>query len=442
MSSELEQLLKEQYEAGRFDSSGSFTLEGEKALEKLAGYALSHETDWLLKVLQAFSHWRPPSLEVKLTSTETTFLAKDPRLEVDFESQFFDPRPTADAGFDRLREGLWSAGAGQQRPFYLTWKGNAYYWDGGRLTAQESAEKEHLELSVSLRQAPFSRGFLLRAIEAARLNAELLVFLRAAAHSCPMVVRIDGRRVDGLQFCPSHGYGQNQPLQMFWVEGQRAALAIPPSTQENLGPAKSRQPAPIARLSAGLDTTPPAHPIAAALLSAHLWKSSDGLLNHRSKRPTLFWVREGVVVGSQELCEQRFRVSLSIWISADGLAADLSGLKFDPQAQEELHDRVCRMLAADLEGHQLKVEGVGAGTAALASAVIFGTVATGGLATLKFGLAGFIGSWIGLPNFAMSANKVHDLNKRLAALEPDFRKLQKFWTGAYSRPSSSQESPT
>ena len=65
--------LAEQRAVCRQDSEGSFTVSAERALSKLARFALPGDFDWVLKIVQAVNAWKAPELIVRQTRVATSF---------------------------------------------------------------------------------------------------------------------------------------------------------------------------------------------------------------------------------------------------------------------------------------------------------------------------------------------------------------------------------
>ncbi len=70
---DLKAFLAEQASEGKVDSHGSFTVAREKALKKLAHFALPEPYDWVLKIVQAANLWRVPKLVIRQTRIATSF---------------------------------------------------------------------------------------------------------------------------------------------------------------------------------------------------------------------------------------------------------------------------------------------------------------------------------------------------------------------------------
>lgn len=70
---DLKAFLDSQVQEGVVDSRGAFTVAREKALKKLASYALPGDYDWVLKVVQAVNVWAAPRLVVQQSRVATSF---------------------------------------------------------------------------------------------------------------------------------------------------------------------------------------------------------------------------------------------------------------------------------------------------------------------------------------------------------------------------------
>jgi len=70
---DLGEYLQQARSEGRQDSEGSFTVAQDKALKKLAHFALPGEFDWVLKVVQAANAWSCPVLLIRQSRVATSF---------------------------------------------------------------------------------------------------------------------------------------------------------------------------------------------------------------------------------------------------------------------------------------------------------------------------------------------------------------------------------
>lgn len=70
---DLKAFLENQAAEGKADSVGAFTVAREKALQKLAHFALPAAYDWVLKLVQAANIWGVPKMVVRQTRVATSF---------------------------------------------------------------------------------------------------------------------------------------------------------------------------------------------------------------------------------------------------------------------------------------------------------------------------------------------------------------------------------
>ena len=142
--SDLERYLQNEISQGCKDSSGEFTLCGEKAVEKLAAFQLPGEHTWVLKFVQAAVVSGCRHLGVFQTYRETAFhFLGSPGFGLqEFENHFLDPEPGQHAGLHHLKQGLWSVSIHGMRPFQFMMRGGHFslIWDGRQLLRQSASE--------------------------------------------------------------------------------------------------------------------------------------------------------------------------------------------------------------------------------------------------------------------------------------------------------------
>lgn len=375
MTSDLERLLKEQYEAGEVVDEGAFTVDREKALEKIAEYQLPYPEAWVLKLVQGMVLCDVPRLVVHQTGTETRFeFHVDSGFASDFEQAFFEPGSHLRSDFQEFRAGLWSLALSLRRPFRLRLEHGEYFWNGHKLTRSTCLMPPGgCVLEVSHRTMEQGKGLpLLRSIQAAKLNTELLQVLCLSVCTAPMEILVDGRRLDGFHLYPGHGFSKKDlPLKMFWLWG-RPELGVPVSNRDNdftyAGDPK------LAVLSIGFEAKPTCHPAyAVAMVSAHA-HDTGGRQEHWATEPReslLLWVRHGVVVQRERFAFPADCLSLAIFVNADDIRTDITGFGLDENATKErlqkvmadltplLHDWKPDLSLVDREGNRKKLWAAG-----------------------------------------------------------------------------------
>lgn len=344
--SELEEFLQAEQQRGRTVSHGEFTLAREKALEKLAAYQLPFPEAWVLKIVQAAVASGAERLEIKQTPTDTLFGFNSPGAWslARLEQAFLDPRPSGDPGLDHLVIGLRAASLNDGRPFQIRFPGGgeSLVWSGRELEVVPSQATELLRLTVSHRTLAEGKGIPgWRVFQAARRNAEILKTLSERCFVCPVPLTVDGRRMDVLQFCPTHGYtGSSHPVALGWGDLDSPAMGLPPGTLEGyVNPAQQNKPSSIQLLSRGvLRPLTKEHPRAGVywLATVHLKLTGSGKNKSwdlRAQPSVLYWVEDGVVLETEHLPVPSRAFSVAMFLSAAGLAHDLTGfgLVKDPE---------------------------------------------------------------------------------------------------------------
>ena len=341
--SELEQFLSAHRSEGQVDSQGEFTLSREKALAKLANFSLPFAGAWAVKIIQASVLSGPqPGIKVDLTSKEIRFFlgAIDcPDLD-SFEQRFFDPRELESDALSHLLRGLWTVAVAQKRSFQFALPGEkeSLVWDGHRFHRVESRKRHDCcYLAVAHESQGAEDSWIKGRSRAATINAETQRALSERCFVCPVPLFVDGRRLDSLQLCPSHGYGPTVfPLGLSFGDLAQPEFQVPPGTFEQLESVKS-----AVSKGAGVEQISEAQmsrvelktsSSMACLLAGHLrsvetskgraWEAGMG-------QSLLYWISGGVVVESEVLNIHASSCSVALFLSAEGLKIDLSGFAME-----------------------------------------------------------------------------------------------------------------
>lgn len=356
-------LISHQRNAGTLHSSGDFSVDKRLALKKLAHFQLPYADAWLLKVAQAATLSGASYLDIIQTSQETR-LEFDPRLPISsrqFEAIFFDPGCRPKEWLAALRVGLWSIGVGKGRPFQLRppRSGHSLFWDGKDLRTAPTPSYPALQLHVAHRSHHVGKGWpLLRNLESTWVNAALQEAAASALYTMPLEVRLNGRRMDGFQFCPGHGFSDyDHPIGIHYLKLPGFHdLKVPPGSRENLRAPTHAHPR-LRPLSQDFQSRPPATRVqAAALFSAHCHYQSgrNGGWRVEARACILCWVRYGVVVQREVFSLPPGSVSLAIFLDADQLATDATGFHIREEDAAPLRDAVCRELTPLLRVQSLR----------------------------------------------------------------------------------------
>lgn len=339
--SQLENFINSQRHEGQILNEGVFTLAREKALEKLAGYQLPFEGAWAVKTIQAaVSGGVEGPIRVDQTSKETRFyFACEREWSLDLiEEAFFQTEQTDLKSINHLVSALWVVGVKDKRAFQITlpWEQECLVWDGTAIHRVEmEASAEVFSLSVSLFPDFQSKiaGWVVEKTKAARHNAEVSQALAERCFTSPRPITVDGRRIDGFQFAPGHGWGETSfPLSLNFCSGKTPDLPIPPGTFERLDPKDEFLTSIKGIRAAGTRALSEAYagetPTLGVMVSAHAMKATTGkrtTWETTTERSRCFWVLDGVVLQIELLELVRRCCSVALFVNAEGLQTDLSG---------------------------------------------------------------------------------------------------------------------
>lgn len=358
--SQLENFLNSHHSEGRLIDEGSFTLAKEKALSKLASYRLPFEGAWSVKVVQAaVSGGCCHAIDVEIGRKESrfTFQAPPEWTPDALETYFFTPEPGTEDSLNHLTSALWTVGVGRKHGFQLSVPGEieSLLWDGEALHRVEGEMASDL-FTLTVRNAPRSQGPHLTG--SSRWNADTVRALATRCYTCPVPLKVDGRRLDGLQFCPSHGWSSNTfPLAYAFLPGELQSLPAPPGTFEAVTGAQMSDSggAGLGAASARIleNLKPQENTSVLAILSAHIRGSSDKKakipFEPRSHAHTCYFVHHGVVASQLPFTVSPSHCSVAAFVNAEGMSTDISGfyLNIDSEGEERCH-KCARVLTGQL----------------------------------------------------------------------------------------------
>ncbi|MBN9420679.1 MAG: hypothetical protein J0I12_34860 [Candidatus Eremiobacteraeota bacterium] len=308
---ELDAYLLNQTGEAHLDSSGTFTVDRQKALEKLAHFQLPSEHHWALKFVQAAVASGSKSLKITLKGHCSEFLMESSWTIEQVEEAFFNPDPSRDRDLNHLKAGLWSVGYAGMRPFQFIPGGSSQslIWNGESFAVVACVEHPQTRLIVSQRTRQQRSLFLLNELEALRNNQALTTLLAENAFFSPIPLTVDHSRLDGI-----HRGVSTQgiyPIAMLWASGDFPPLQLPPGTN----PAFHRG-----------DPNLPTQGCC-ALVAGQLSGLDGGLCS-------ICWIHDGVLVERQTLAFSG-RVTATLFASAEGLATDLSGFALRNDSSKE-----------------------------------------------------------------------------------------------------------
>lgn len=180
--------------AGDHDSEACFTVTQEKAIQKLSSMALENSADWVLKVVQASVAGNAEKLAFKRNRNglyiEISGLQDIPELD-QLKEQLLSSNLEAGTFSGELSVGLRTLLF--QAPFVLSLaEGSSLFWNGAEFQP-ETLEPSKAEFRIWVVQSGWS-------VKAARRYLELLGNLYGRALYAPLLLSIDGKPVDPVEY--------------------------------------------------------------------------------------------------------------------------------------------------------------------------------------------------------------------------------------------------
>lgn len=339
-ASQMEELLQQLGREGQFNSKGQFTLALDKLCEKLAAFQFERSSKWILKVVQGLVASGATSIFIKQSYSvvEIRYHWKVAAwTHQDLELAFLSPELESKAAVRHLATALWFV------TFRLgaTWKsvlegvtealcGSTRELSFLNVETERSNVLEIVypgEQRQSLLRSLFSHFGATGPSRAAELSRELALF----AYTCPVPLSLDHLRLDNLcswATCYPRRLGTGGSREQVYVAAvgwgeaaEAAAIVLPPNTRpvgERFGPTQ------FGRFG---ESDGPVHWM--ALLTGHiqmLTGRGESRLAPFKGPSSLNWVRDGIIV-RQDVVPISCAASCQLFVSADHLAVDLSGLK-------------------------------------------------------------------------------------------------------------------
>ncbi|MFN8611570.1 MAG: hypothetical protein U0931_28760 [Vulcanimicrobiota bacterium] len=342
--SDLDRLLLDHVEEGQLDSGGSFTVSGEKALEKLAAFQLPRPLAWVSKLVQAAVAGGTSRFRVRQSNGENVFVFEAPSLKwtvAQVESAFYDPQPCPDRALDHFKRGLWPVSVRDKRPFRLALPGasEVLFWDGIRLRRRPAKARPHLELAVSNRSALSGRMDLRAALDAGQMNTEVRKELREHCFTCPIPLWVGEQRYDSLLGCPMHGFSPvSYPMRVSLAQTDLPPLPLAELTLGGYKPINAG----ASKLNKIFqpEVNVPAQVSLGILVAVTMEVQSlgDASMPTPLRRPSaISWVLDGIVIKREQVSIPYGYVSAGLFISAADLETDLTG--FEPVKTPEMDRR-------------------------------------------------------------------------------------------------------
>ncbi len=339
----LSQFLKLEAEAGTRHSEGVFTISAEAAIGKLAAFQLPRPSAWVLKIVQAAVAGQSPRVEFRQDARVTLILLQ-PRLTFtadELQGALMNTGEPENRALAHLSVALRAVGFGEKRPFTLALEGYGWQhllgWDGKQLTRRSVEDPSALEFLIRLGVAyPDDDKGRTLGLRSGRAVAEYQELVNSA-NICPIPLKVDGRRLD-TSASPRgdsiHAY-KTSLLALGWGEFKgHHRLALPSGLPE-----AEKSWRPTDRFT---DSRP---------FQLQAWSKRDlatmlyrveyhyRIESYRGKYKSFSfhgvplmshcrWVKDGVVVHEQRIDQLSTNpVTLTLYLSAEGLSSDISGFK-------------------------------------------------------------------------------------------------------------------
>lgn len=349
-SSELDETLEEFAAEGEKDSEGAFTIAAEQAAKKLSEFQLPTPESWILLLVQAANRAQAKQVKVRQSRRQTSVeISGVPRWEwkelVPYLAELND-----DGSFlAKLAVAFRALGARQDgHDFEVTTSAGSKVrrtqddWDersapllGRWRQSQMLVTFDHLDKESK------QLGFWDRHQAASEVQVKLLFALQEEAMASPVPVIVDGRKVTNVLkegevtanrlVITNAIWEEKRLLALFPVPGEQfPGVAFPLLHKPKVIDAKRVHT--IDEASRALSPGPEGWAALAVLwlcIKHHAWTGmrKSGHEQRAVRQPWMVhWVTDGVLVGSEDL-GLRSCLAMDLFLCADGLPTDLSGLR-------------------------------------------------------------------------------------------------------------------
>lgn len=358
---DLKAFLEQQTMQGTVDSEGSFTVAREKALQKLNSFALPGEFDWVLKIVQAANVLEAPRLVVRQTRVATSFYfcpgqAKEFPTETALLEALNSLTLERDDPMHQLAMALRSLVQQSRLSFVLAVRhqgelckpiyagDDVSRLDSGTREAWTSLKVEGVRLTVShfTGDESYTGRYLPTFTKQTRRDLGILQALESRCFASPTAIEIDGRLVTLVfprgDFFTTH---KLRPLLLGRLSRDSGTGALQAELQP-VSPYLPRQRLRVTaqdqRKSAWLSITAPdwrMHNLAFRSAS-RLLTPATSLFDRSVSSHDIWWVRHGVVVARLRApSDPANQTRLSLFLPAEDLRSDLSGLQIEQEAQHQ-----------------------------------------------------------------------------------------------------------
>ncbi|MCA9775997.1 MAG: hypothetical protein KC800_04745 [Candidatus Eremiobacteraeota bacterium] len=404
--SELDRFLSSHQGEGEVVSQdSSFTLARSEALRKISCFQLPFRGAWAVKAIQcAVAEGSGVPIRVDLTRKEARFYFSLSSFTLEeFQEAFYDPEPHANAALQHLVVALWAVGLREKWAFQMCLPGESacLMWNGESLTRVETDSRYDCAfLAVGHQFAEGKLGWVKGVVQSGGKNAEILTTLSRWCYTCPVPLTVDGRRLDSLQHCPTHGWAKNTfPLTIGFGEGTLSPLTLPPGTFEDIpSPHDPRKnfwnttdhsaDGLSAAGKAAFSSLPKRYGAPVPFIVAYFMEQVKRGKNYEwdpiFEDSMLYWVRDGVIVDEELLTTRRSQTALACFVDAAGLPTDLTTFRLQEGPERKRRKALARQSVrnglAELESMEGPLKSM------VSKGKILGYVAGGSLALAGVGM--------------------------------------------------------
>jgi hypothetical protein len=325
--SELFQWVENLANEGSWESEGRFTLDKDKAWDKLSAYQLPFEQAWVLKLVQAAVTSGIPELRVKQSGSETTFqfVGQTSWNEEAVTRELFSTSSVVDQGLRHLAIAVRYLAKTAEKLLALHYPdGTTQVWDGQSFHTESSPyPTEHFELTIFSAQKQGLRWLVLPVLGAGE-TAGLGKVLSSLAYTSPIPITVDGRRING--FSSDIDAGATSTTAPFALLPLKPDLQLPEFRflrDRNWRPGVDEV---SLRASGNMEELRGEYLTCGVLacLTACVREVQDPP-RFASQPSFVKWIKDGVIV-KVDVLPPIGAVGVTILLSAEGLRSDLSGL--------------------------------------------------------------------------------------------------------------------
>lgn len=357
--SELFQWVENLANEGTWESEGRFTLERDKAWEKLSSYQLPFPEAWILKLVQAAVLSAALELRVRQTGSDTTFqfMGQDRWTEESVTQALFSEGACPDQGLPPLAAAVRHLARGGENLLALHYPdGSSQVWDGQAFHTEASPYPvKQFELTVfSARKRGLQ--WLVQPGNAADASAGVGKVLSGLAYTSPIPIYVDGRMINGFSSDPHAGSTSiTAPIALIPV---KPTLHLPEFRflrDKDWKPEKDELSLTVEGQVEGIrgDTLS----CGALVCLTACVKDTTEQLGFAFQPNYIKWIRDGVLVNAERMVPLG-AIGATILLSAEGFRTDLSGLNIslDETYNRRKKEAILRVRSKFRELADLKVD--------------------------------------------------------------------------------------